>query len=80
MLKRKMFRTIAVVLVAVLGLTSISSAQEPVPLVQYTFDEASSGTTPALNTGTLGAAGDATFYGTSTRVANTPDGYSVGSA
>jgi MYXO-CTERM domain-containing protein len=49
----------------------------PVLLLQYGFDEASSGTTPALNSGSLGSANLTTFVGDATRIANTPGNASL---
>ena len=50
----------------------------PVPILQYSFDEASSGTTPAFNAGSLGSTADLTvFNGGATRTTNTPFASSV---
>ena len=49
----------------------------PTPLVQYTFDEASSGNTNAINQGSLGSAGDGVFSGNATRTASTPGSFST---
>ena len=46
-------------------------------LLNYNFDEASSGTTPALDLGAAPAA-PGTFAGTATRTGNTPGGFSLG--
>lgn len=46
-------------------------------LLQYNFDEASSGNTPALDLG-IAPAANGTFVGTATRTASTPGGFSLG--
>jgi hypothetical protein len=53
----------------------VASAQTP--LLQYTFDEANSGSDPALDSGS-GSAANGTFNGGATRTANTPGGFSLG--
>lgn len=54
-----------------------SSASAQTLLLQYDFDEASSGTTAALDTGAAPAV-NGTFTGGATRTGNTPDGFSLG--
>ncbi len=49
----------------------------PQPLLHYTFDEASSGTTAVLDHGS-GTPFDGTFVGNATRTNNTPAGFSQG--
>ncbi len=49
----------------------------PQPLLHYTFDEASSGTTAVLDHGS-GIPFDGTFVGNATRTNNTPAGFSQG--
>jgi hypothetical protein len=62
----------ALALSGILGLgAQVASAQTP--LLHYTFDEASSGTTNALDTGTPPPS-DGVFNGGATRTANTPSG------
>ena len=59
------------------GLGVGASESSAAPLLRYSFDEASSGTTPALDSGTdLAAPG--TFAGDAGRTGNTPGGASLG--
>ena len=68
-----------IVSLAVLALTFwMVGVATATPLVHYTFDEASSGATNAVNQGSLGSAGDGIFAGNATRTASTPGGYSTG--
>jgi hypothetical protein len=56
---------------------SVASQARAALLWQYKFDEANSGTTTALDTGT-GTAANGTFSGTATRTSNTPNSFSLG--
>jgi len=47
-------------------------------LLQYSFDEAGTGATPAINGGSLGSAANGTFDGNATRTSSTPNNYSLG--
>lgn len=56
---------------------SVAVASAQTKLLHYNFDEASSGTTPAVDHGT-GTPAPGTFAGDGTRTGNTPAGYSLG--
>jgi len=57
--------------------TFVAGSSEATLLLQYTFDEASTGTVAALDNGQAPAA-NGSFNGNSTRVGTTPNGYSLG--
>jgi CSLREA domain-containing protein len=59
------------------ALTVSGAVPSPGALLRYQFDEAGSGTTPALDSGTYPAA-NGTFVGAATRTASTPQGASAG--
>jgi hypothetical protein len=62
---------------AVLGLV-LASADAATMLLRYDFDEASSGTTNALDVSGYGTAAPGMFIGSATRTSNTPGGASLG--
>lgn len=76
MLKRSVLASMMVA--GSLGLLASPDSADAAMLVRYTFDEASSGTTTALNSGTLGAAANGTFNNSATRTASTPGSASLG--
>ncbi|MEQ9453340.1 MAG: LamG-like jellyroll fold domain-containing protein [Phycisphaeraceae bacterium] len=63
-------RTLTTALAAATTLTLVANAPAAL-LLEWTFDETGG---PAINSGTLGAAGDGTLGATTTRTANTPSG------
>jgi hypothetical protein len=64
-------------LMAFSGFGVVHTAEAGTLLLQYDFDEASTGTTPALDGGT-GTPAPGTFVGGATRTSNTPAGFSNG--
>ena len=55
-----------------------SASAAPSPILRWSFDESSSGTSPAGDTGATAPAASGTFSGAATRTGNTPGNFSAG--